>query len=223
MCGFAGEVATHRAPDVGAVAAMSDILSPRGPDGAGSWSQGGVALGHRRLSIIDLSPAGAQPMHDAALGLTIAFNGCIYNYPELRQQLIEEGWTFTSSSDTEVVLVVYDPVRVGYDELLAMFWEMHEALFDSVEAWSVSDPTEVFQGLADEVGLDADRFAACQADPEIAARVDSDLAAGAQFVQGTPTFIIVRGDQGSIIPGALPEASFSEVLDEELAAAGVTE
>jgi predicted DsbA family dithiol-disulfide isomerase len=55
------------------------------------------------------------------------------------------------------------------------------------------------------------------------ARVQSDFAEGQQFVQGTPTFIIVRGTQGSIIPGALPEASFSEVLDEELAAAGVTE
>ncbi len=108
MCGFAGEVATHRAPDVGAVAAMSDILSPRGPDGAGSWSQGGVALGHRRLSIIDLSPAGAQPMHDAALGLTIAFNGCIYNYPELRRELAGKGHQFFSHSDTEVLLKAYE-------------------------------------------------------------------------------------------------------------------
>jgi protein-disulfide isomerase len=104
-----------------------------------------------------------------------------------------------------------------------MFWEMHEALFANVEVWSISDPNAVFQELASEVGLDADAFAACQADPEIAARVDSDLNEGAQFVQGTPTFIIVYGNQGSIIPGALPEASFSEVLDEQLAAAGVTE
>ncbi|MCC6457599.1 MAG: thioredoxin domain-containing protein [Caldilineaceae bacterium] len=103
------------------------------------------------------------------------------------------------------------------------FWEMHEALFASVDAWSISDPTPVFESLASEVGLDADAFAACLADPAIAARVESDAAEGAQFVQGTPTFIIVRGAQGSIIPGALPEASFSEVLDEELAAAGVTE
>jgi protein-disulfide isomerase len=103
------------------------------------------------------------------------------------------------------------------------FWEMHEALFASVDEWSISDPTPIFEELAGEVGLDADAFAACLADPEIAARVESDAAEGAQFVQGTPTFIIVRGSQGSIIPGALPEASFSEVLDEELAAAGVTE
>jgi protein-disulfide isomerase len=104
-----------------------------------------------------------------------------------------------------------------------MFWEMNEALFGSVSAWSVNEPNPVFIDLAVELGLDSAAFAACLDDPAMLARVDEDMAEGAQFVQGTPTFIIVRGDQGSIIPGALPEASFSEVLDEELAAAGVTE
>jgi asparagine synthase (glutamine-hydrolysing) len=86
---------------------MTDTLAPRGPDGAGVWSQGPVALGHRRLSIIDLSQAGAQPMHDAELGLTIAFNGCIYNYPELRRELSAAGHRFFSHSDTEVLLKAY--------------------------------------------------------------------------------------------------------------------
>ncbi len=104
-----------------------------------------------------------------------------------------------------------------------MFWEMHEALFNSVQAWSISDPTEVFVGVAGEVGLDTDAFAACLQDEEIAARVESDMSEGAEFVQGTPTFIIVHGEQGSIIPGALPESEFSQVLDEQLANAGVTE
>jgi protein-disulfide isomerase len=103
------------------------------------------------------------------------------------------------------------------------FWEMHAALFASVERWSIEEPTEVFKEVAAEVGLDGDAFAACLEDPEMMERVDSDMAEGAQFVQGTPTFIIVRGVSGSIIPGALPEATFSQVLDEELAAAGATE
>lgn len=103
------------------------------------------------------------------------------------------------------------------------FWEMNEALFASVQAWSVNEPNPVFEGLAADLGLDVDAFAACLDDPEMAERVNSDLAEGTQFVEGTPTFIIVHGDQGSIIPGALPEASFSQLLDEELAAAGVTE
>ncbi len=59
---------------------MAEVMVPRGPDSAGVWSQGRVALGHRRLKIIDLSEAGAQPMVDSDLGLSVAWNGCIYNY-----------------------------------------------------------------------------------------------------------------------------------------------
>jgi asparagine synthase (glutamine-hydrolysing) len=86
---------------------MTDCMVPRGPDGGGAWSSGGVAFGHRRLAIIDLSSSGHQPMHDPELGLTVAFNGCIYNYPELRQQLLGLGYRFFSHSDTEVILKGY--------------------------------------------------------------------------------------------------------------------
>lgn len=109
-------------PDVAAVAAMAAVLAPRGPDGAGTWSQGRVALGHRRLSIIDLSEAGAQPMVDADLGLTIAWNGCIYNYKELRSELQGHGYRFFSHSDSEVLLKAYH--RWGDDfvsHLMGMF------------------------------------------------------------------------------------------------------
>jgi protein-disulfide isomerase len=99
------------------------------------------------------------------------------------------------------------------------FWEMHDALFNSVEKWSIDDPTEVFKSLASDLGLNVDTFAACLTDPKIKERVDSDESEGAQYVQGTPTFIIVHGDQGSIIPGALPEATFAKVLDEQLSGA----
>ncbi|OBI89538.1 N-acetylglutaminylglutamine amidotransferase [Mycobacterium asiaticum] len=123
MCGAAGEVRLDgQVPDVAAVAAMAAVLSPRGPDGAGAWSQGRVALGHRRLSIIDLSEAGAQPMVDAELGLTIAWNGCIYNYKELRSELEGHGYRFFSHSDSEVLLKAYH--RWGDDfvsHLMGMF------------------------------------------------------------------------------------------------------
>ncbi|MBI3692887.1 MAG: N-acetylglutaminylglutamine amidotransferase [Mycolicibacterium aromaticivorans] len=82
-------------------------MEPRGPDAAGVWSQGRVALGHRRLKIIDLSEAGAQPMVDSDLGLTIAWNGCIYNYEALRDELAGHGYRFFSHSDTEVLLKAY--------------------------------------------------------------------------------------------------------------------
>lgn len=108
MCGISGEVRTDGRPaDVGAVAAMADQLAPRGPDGAGAWSHDRVALGHRRLSIIDLSAHGSQPMVDAELGLSIAFNGCIYNHHELRRELEGHGYRFFSTSDTEVIIKAY--------------------------------------------------------------------------------------------------------------------
>ncbi|TPG36876.1 N-acetylglutaminylglutamine amidotransferase [Mycolicibacterium hodleri] len=107
MCGIAGEIARGRPADLAAIGAMTKSMVPRGPDGGGAWSSGGIAFGHRRLAIIDLSTSGHQPMHDPELGLTVAFNGCIYNYPELRQELLGKGYRFFSHSDTEVILKGY--------------------------------------------------------------------------------------------------------------------
>lgn len=108
MCGATGEVRLDgQTPDIAAVSAMAQAMAPRGPDAAGAWSQGRVALGHRRLKIIDLSAAGGQPMVDAELGLAIAWNGCIYNYKQLRRELGEHGYRFFSHSDTEVLLKAY--------------------------------------------------------------------------------------------------------------------
>ncbi|MEU4745722.1 N-acetylglutaminylglutamine amidotransferase, partial [Actinosynnema sp. NPDC023658] len=109
MCGIAGEVVTGQVdrPDPDAVARMTAAMRSRGPDGEGHWSAGRVALGHRRLSIIDLSDTGSQPMVDPDLGLAVAFNGCVYNYRELRAELSDR-YRFTSTSDTEVVLKAYD-------------------------------------------------------------------------------------------------------------------
>ncbi len=109
MCGFCGERRFDGAtPDMGAVARMTEGQAPRGPDGEGLWASGPMAFGHRRLSIIDLSACGNQPMHDPDLGLTIVFNGCIYNYQQLREELLaERDDRFFSTSDTEVVLKAY--------------------------------------------------------------------------------------------------------------------
>jgi asparagine synthase (glutamine-hydrolysing) len=108
MCGLCGEVRFDGSPaDPRAVATMTEAMHARGPDGGGVWQSGRVALGHRRLKIIDLSECGAQPMVDAELGLTAAFNGCIYNYRELRDELRSAGYRFFSTSDTEVVLKAY--------------------------------------------------------------------------------------------------------------------
>src|SRR3954449_11000732 len=108
MCGLCGEITFDGSlADTTAVARMVDALVPRGPDGQGSWSSGRVAFGHRRLSVIDLSTCGSQPMVDNELGLTAVFNGCIYDYQELRAELEGHGYRFFSHSDTEVILKGY--------------------------------------------------------------------------------------------------------------------
>jgi asparagine synthase (glutamine-hydrolysing) len=108
MCGLSGEIRFDGSmADTTAVARMVDALVPRGPDGQGTWSNGRVAFGHRRLSVIDLSTCGSQPMVDNDLGLTAVFNGCIYDYKELRAELEGHGYRFFSHSDTEVILKGY--------------------------------------------------------------------------------------------------------------------
>jgi asparagine synthase (glutamine-hydrolysing) len=122
VCGFGAEVRPRGTVDRGALAAMGESLAPRGPDGEGERVAGGVGLVHRRLAIIDLSERGAQPMHDPDTGLSIAFNGCIYNYPELRAELERAGHVFRSTSDTEVLLKGWAQWGEGaLDRLTGMF------------------------------------------------------------------------------------------------------
>jgi len=116
MCGIAGIVTYGDASapaDGGALARMTARMAARGPDGEGAWisPDGRAALGHRRLAIIELSPAGAQPMLDPATGNAVVFNGEIYNYRELKHELEAAGAVFRSDSDTEVLLKLY--ARVG--------------------------------------------------------------------------------------------------------------
>jgi asparagine synthase (glutamine-hydrolysing) len=105
MCGICGELRLDGGQaDAGSVAKMVASMRPRGPDSAGELVQDRIALGHSRLSILDLSPASQQPMVDPALGLAIVFNGCIYNFKALREELRQKGYAFFSNGDTEVVL-----------------------------------------------------------------------------------------------------------------------
>src|SRR5437588_4227483 len=123
MCGISAEARLDGRPaDRTAVDRMTAAMAIRGPDGSGAWDDGWVALGHRRLSIIDLSDAGAQPMVDDEMGLTVVFNGCIYNHRELRRDLERRGHRFRSTSDTEVVLRSYACWGEAFvDRLVGMF------------------------------------------------------------------------------------------------------
>ncbi len=119
MCGIAGAIReTPKGGGAGPwggrlldlVQRMTEAERHRGPDGSGLWVSDGqeVALGHRRLAILDLTEAAAQPMVDVDSGCTISFNGEIYNFPEIRQDLAALGDSFRSESDTEVILKAYN-------------------------------------------------------------------------------------------------------------------
>lgn len=97
---------------------MNERLGPRGPDGSGLVAYGSHALGHRRLKIIDLSERARQPMVDSELGLSVVYNGAIYNYPELRHELERKGYRFYSSGDTEVLLKAFHAWGDGFVERL---------------------------------------------------------------------------------------------------------
>src|ERR1700759_5061436 len=110
MCGITGILSNNPANITDQrLKSMTDAIAHRGPDGEKTWiSPSGLAgLGHRRLSIIDLSPAGTQPMHYLDR-YTIIHNGELYNYPELRSLLQSKGYNFFSRTDTEVIVAAFD-------------------------------------------------------------------------------------------------------------------
>ncbi len=108
MCGICGELRFDgQAVDEQRLADMLSRLERRGPDDAGTFNNGVLAFGHRRLSVIDLTDRSHQPMLDETLGLVIVFNGAIYNYRELRVQLQGMGYSFFSGGDTEVIIKAY--------------------------------------------------------------------------------------------------------------------
>jgi len=114
MCGIAGiyNLADKPVP-AEQVRGMCDLIRHRGPDDSGMWIDGPVGLGHRRLSIIDLSPRGRNPMPNEDETLWIIFNGEIYNYRELRPGLKKRGHVFRSETDTEVILHLYEEQGPG--------------------------------------------------------------------------------------------------------------
>ncbi|MDP5103763.1 MAG: asparagine synthase (glutamine-hydrolyzing), partial [Erythrobacter sp.] len=129
MCGIAGifHAETPKPVDPARVERMCDALAHRGPDGAGVWTDHGVGLGHRRLSIIDVAGS-PQPMHSADGRAVIVFNGEIYNFRELRSELEQAGFTFRTSGDTEVILAAWQ--RWGPDCLARLDGMFAFALYD---------------------------------------------------------------------------------------------
>src|SRR5262252_4959790 len=142
MCGIAGFQGRF---DPELLSACADALSHRGPDDSGEWysSRSQVGLAHRRLSIIDVSPRGHQPMHDRARTAVIAFNGEIYNFRELRADVERSGHFFRGHSDTEVLLALYGAKGEAMLSLLngifafAIWHEPDRSLFLACDAMAV--------------------------------------------------------------------------------------
>src|SRR5215218_64510 len=137
MCGFAGFLQSPTSTGdamAQTVRTMSATLQHRGPDDAGVWTDpaAGIALGHQRLSIIDLSAEGHQPMRSPSGRYVIAFNGEIYNFQDLRRELDADGFTWRGHSDTEVMLAAFE--RWGVSKSLERFNGMFAfALWDRTE------------------------------------------------------------------------------------------
>ena len=110
MCGIAGILSFSNRIEEASILRMISTLTHRGPDGEGIWidNSAKIGLGHKRLSIIDLSESGKQPMHYAEGRYSITFNGEIYNYTEIKEELTRKGYQFISNSDTEVLLALFD-------------------------------------------------------------------------------------------------------------------
>jgi asparagine synthase (glutamine-hydrolysing) len=131
MCGICGIHGPRQRADLEAAARrMVGTMTHRGPDAGGVFAEEGVAFGHRRLSILDLSPTGAQPMRLDGSGLAITHNGEVYNFKELRKELEADGAVFRGHSDTEVVLNVYQ--AWGLDGLKRLEGIFAFALWDDV-------------------------------------------------------------------------------------------
>ena len=121
MCGIAGFLLRNGQAQPAAVRAMTDVIRHRGPDDEGIYTDGPCGIGMRRLSIIDLS-TGHQPISNEDGSVWVVFNGEIYNYQELRQDLIARGHTFRTNSDTETIVHLYEEKGAeGLAELRGMF------------------------------------------------------------------------------------------------------
>src|ERR1700692_3384714 len=181
MCGIAGILLTRAANPrrLAAIDAMIATLNHRGPDSGGIWLErdGGIALGHRRLAIFDLSDAGHQPMLSADENLVMTFNGEIYNFAGLRPGLAAKGHRFRSDSDTEVMLAAFE--SYGIEEALkkfsgmfaAGFWDREYRVLHLVRDRMGKKP--LYVALADGALLFASELKAILAYPDFRPTVDT--------------------------------------------------
>jgi asparagine synthase (glutamine-hydrolysing) len=179
MCGVVGIASQYSVSNRAWLLAGRDAISHRGPDDSGEWwsEDGCVGLAHRRLSIVDLSPAGHQPMHDASGTVSIVFNGEIYNFTELRKELATKGHAFRSNSDTEAILAAYR--EWGIDCLSRLNGMFAFGLYDSRRgviflARDRAGEKPLFYHHANGILRFASELKALMADPSLPRRIDTE-------------------------------------------------
>lgn len=179
MCGIIGVAARQSSLDRDWLAQGRDAMAHRGPDDAGLWwsEDGRVGLAQRRLSIIDLSSGGHQPMHADGNRVSLVFNGEIYNFVDLREQLVAKGHEFRSQSDTEVILAAYR--EWGVDCLSRLNGMFAIALFDAAAnrlflARDRAGEKPLFYSLRDGALRFSSELKGLMADPAFAREIDSD-------------------------------------------------
>ena len=185
MCGISGFLAAEPLPagHRRALDAMTDSLAHRGPDDRDTWvdEESGIGLGHRRLSIIDLSPEGRQPMHSASQRYVIVFNGEIYNYRQLGSELQQRGIAFRGHSDTEVMLAaveqwgVEDALRRANGMFAIALWDRSDKRLHLARDRVGKKP--LYYGWAGSTLLFGSELKALIAYPEFTPRVDPDALA----------------------------------------------
>ena len=179
MCGICGKLYFNpmRKADQNNISAMASVLNHRGPDDHGIYVDGPVGIGHQRLSIIDISPAGHQPMTNEDGSIWIVFNGEIYNFEELRMELQGKGHVFTSHTDTETIIHLYEEEDMDcLNRLRGMF---AFAIWDSTKqrlfiARDRVGKKPLVYAVTDDAVIFASEIKALLKDPSVTAEVDSE-------------------------------------------------
>ena len=182
MCGFVGFLTRGKCIANGTVVCreMANTLIHRGPDDGGVWidSQAGIALGHRRLAIQDLSPEGHQPMTSATGRFIIVFNGEIYNFLELKQELEKAGVVFRGHSDTEVLLASLEQwgLKTAVERCVGMFafalWDKHDRILTLVRDRMGEKP--LYYGWQGKTFLFGSELKSLRAHPEWQGEINRD-------------------------------------------------
>ncbi|QDT37466.1 asparagine synthase (glutamine-hydrolyzing) [Stratiformator vulcanicus] len=220
MCGISGYFSPGGGQSAEAMrsvaGAMADTLSHRGPDGSGTWvdPDAGIALGHRRLSIIDLSEAGAQPMPSACGRYVLSYNGEIYNFSELRDELESAGRRFRGHCDTEVLLegIAEWGIEATLKKLIGMFafalWDREERTLTFARDRLGIKP--LYYGWAGRTLLFGSELKALRAHPEFGADVNRDAVAQVLRHGYIPAPLSIYAGISKLIPGTIIEFSAEE-------------